>query len=587
MPRLKYILPVIFFAGFAHVDGICEAPFTEDSFRSIYMKNPDRALALIDKEEKCPSGEIDPLRFDLMRAWCYRVKGDYLSMEACVRRGMSIDSIRLVQERNIPYSRLLVEALVRTNRYEEAIKNCEAVIDMARNTGNRNAEAQIFCELAYIYKQMSDDNTAKNCFDKAINLLKESNDIRDMAILSTAYGDYMSFLIDHGMIDDALNLGYKKESVIDRMNTIPGPPPGYIDHEYGYLFTKMALLLHAAGKISESEQYHVKFLSTDFSKTMEGKKFEIPFLISTNCFREAKTLNDECITAFANDTISDEYLRLLQHKVDIERGLKEYQAAINTMERCYILRDSIFARERTGEAQKFAAQFQLKEKEFELNMANANAAKRNILLVGISVVSILLIILLWVARRALSISKERNKVLVYELDKLIAEQEERRKAYGDSILDVNELDLERENTEVTLEREDHRTSGSTDEKSPSDAESSDYDRFMRMEALIVNKKMFLEPKFGRDEICRLANISKNDISPLLRKYAKVDNVTDYINRLKVEYSIKLMSEKPNLSIDAIAEESNFASRSTFYRVFQKICGMSPAQYQKTKFGKNN
>lgn len=106
-----------------------------------------------------------------------------------------------------------------------------------------------------------------------------------------------------------------------------------------------------------------------------------------------------------------------------------------------------------------------------------------------------------------------------------------------------------------------------------------------METLIVDDKLFLEQGFGRDELCRLANISKNDISPLLRKYAGVDNVTDYINRLKVEYSIKLMSEKPNLSIDAIAEESNFTSRSTFYRVFQKICGMSPAQYQKAKFGK--
>lgn len=584
MPRLKYILLVILFAGFANMDGICETPFTEDSFRAIYMKNPDRALVLIDKEETCPSGKIDPLRFDLMRAWCYRVKGDYLSMEACVRRGMSIDSIRLVPERNIPYSRLLVEALVRTNRYEEAINKCDAVIDMARNTGNRNAEAQTFCDFAYIYKQMSDNNAAKNCFDKAINLLKDSKDIRDMAILSTAYGDYMSFLIDQGMNDVALNLGYKKETVIDRMNMIPGPPPGYIDHEYGYLFTKMALLLHATGRISESEQYHVKFLSTDFSKTIEGKKFEIPFLISTNRFREAKTLNDECMAAFANDTISDEYLRLLQHKVDIERGLKEYQAAINTMERCYILRDSIYARESKSDAQKFATKFQLKEKEYELNIANANATKRNILLVGISIIAILLIILLWVTRRNLSISKERNKALVNQLDRLIAEHEEQRKACGESIPDASEQNAEAQVTENVSDTEDYLTSTLTHGNDPSDAENFDYGRFIRMESLIVDKKLFLEPGFGRDELCRIANISKNDISPMLRRYAGVDNVTDYINRLKVEYSIKLMSEKPNFYIDAIAAESNFTSRSTFYRVFQKICGMTPAQYQKAKFG---
>ncbi len=587
MSRLKYILIIILFVGLCHADGVCETAFTDDSFRAIYMKNPDRALELIDKEEKNPSGNINPLRLDLMRAWCYNVKSDYRSMETCVRRGLANDSIRLVPQRNIPYSRLLVEALVRTDRYEEAIKQCESLIGLARAAGNKNAEAQTYCDLADVYKHMSLTNMSERCFQNAINLLTDSKDVRDIAILSTAYGDYISFLIDQNRLEDAIAIGYKKEVVIDRLGKIPGPPPGYVDREYGYLFTKMVLLLHNTGRKKEAEVYHVKFLSTDFSKTIEGKKYELPFLITANRFREAKPLNEECLATFANDTVSTSFLHLLLYKADIERGLEEYQAADLTMRRCYTLRDSIYARESKSEAQKFAAQFQLKEKELELQMANVNASRRTILLVGISLIAILLIVLLWSARRNLSITKEKNRALVNKLDKLIAEQEKRRKAYGDSISVADGLAPETKDTGETLETEDCLTSISDKEKILSDAERLDYDRFMRMEALIVHKKLFLEPKFGRDELCRIANISKNEISPMLRRYAEVDNVTDYINRLKVEYSIKLMSEKPNLSIDAIAEESNFTSRSTFYRVFQKICGMSPAQYQKTKFGEKH
>ncbi len=59
-------------------------------------------------------------------------------------------------------------------------------------------------------------------------------------------------------------------------------------------------------------------------------------------------------------------------------------------------------------------------------------------------------------------------------------------------------------------------------------------------------------------------------------------IRDYLNSLKIEYSIKLMKEKPYLSVDAIAEEANFNSRSTFYRAFVKISGMTPAQYMRTK-----
>ena len=584
MPRLNHILLIIFFVGLCHTEGVCETTFTEDSFRVIYMKNPDRALELIDKEDKNPSGNIDPMRLDLMRAWCYNVKSDYRSMEACIRRGLANDSIRLVPQRSIPYSRLLVEALVRTDRYEEAIKQCDEVIGMARTVGNINAEAQTYCDLAEVYKQMSLSNMSERCFQKAITLLKDSEDVRDIAILSTAYGDYISFLIDQDRMDDAIALGYKKEAAIDILSKTQGPPPGYVDREYGYSFTKMAFLLHKTGRKKEAEAYHMKFLSTDFSKTIEGKKYELPFLISANRFREAKPLTEECLGAFTNDTVSTSFLHLLLYKADIERGLNEYQAADLTMKRCYTLRDSIYSRENKSQAQKYAAQFQLKEKEFELTMANANTAKRNILLVGISVIAVLLIVLLWGARRNLSITKEKNRALVNKLEKLIDQQEKHRKAYSNRLSDVSESAIEDRDIEEHLETPDSIKPSSTEEKNPSDVESLDYDRFMRMEALIVDKKLFLETKFGRDEICRIANISKNDISPILRRYAEVNNVTDYINRLKIEYSIKLMSEKPNLSIDAIAAESNFASRSTFYRVFQKICGMSPAQYQKTKFG---
>lgn len=583
MFRLNNVLIIILFAVVCHMEGFCA--FTEDSFRTIYMRYPDKALALIDKEEKSPSGNIDPLKFDLMRAWCYNVKNDYLSMEACVRRGLANDSIRLVAKRNIPYSRLLVEALVRTNRYEEAISECDTVIRMARTTGNRNAEAQTYCDLASIYQQMSYSSMAEQCFDKSINLMKDSEDVRDMAILSTTYGDYISFLIDEGRMEDALTIGYKKEAVIDRMSKIPGPPPGYIDRDYGYLYTKMSFLLHAAGIKNESEKYYAKFLSTDFSKTIEGKKYAITYLISANRFQDAKIFNEECLSAFTNDTISSEYLHLLQHKADIERGLKEYQAANITMERCYVLRDSIYARESTSEAQKYAVKFQLKDKEYELKMANANAIKRNILLIGLFIIVGLLAILLWMALRNLSILKAKNKVLVNKLDKLIAEHDEQRKAYRECLSNTNTLSPSKVQTiEKASDDKDCLTKNSTPASTPPDDESFDYGRFMRMETLIVDNKLFLEQGFGRDELCRLANVSKNDISSMLRKYAGVDNVSDYINRLKVEYAIKLMSEKPYLSIDAIASESNFTGRSTFYRVFQKICGMSPAQYQKTKFG---
>ena len=73
----------------------------------------------------------------------------------------------------------------------------------------------------------------------------------------------------------------------------------------------------------------------------------------------------------------------------------------------------------------------------------------------------------------------------------------------------------------------------------------------------------------------------NALSYLLKRYAGVSNVNSYLNRLRVEYSVKLIKEKNNFSIEAIAEEAGFNSRSTFYRAFYKQFGMTPTEYIET------
>ena len=104
--------------------------------------------------------------------------------------------------------------------------------------------------------------------------------------------------------------------------------------------------------------------------------------------------------------------------------------------------------------------------------------------------------------------------------------------------------------------------------------------FLRMEYRVMEERLFLQPKFGRDDLLRLCNVSKNDLPRILRQYARINNVSDYLNHLRVEYAVRLMHEKPNLSMDGIGKEAGFNSRSTFYRAFFKEFGMTPAQYLK-------
>lgn len=552
---------------------------TERTIRSIYVNYPDSALQLLDKAEKSSASGITPFRIDLLRAMCYEIKHDLTAKETCVRRALQNDSIRLIAERSLPFMEMLAGVLETQNKYEEGISVCQEAIRQARTLGYKKEEAVILSTMARTYIGMKNNTRAQECFEQAVDLLEGTDDVREMSRLSTLYGEYMTFLINQEQTAKAIETGYKREIVIQRMSGLPGPPPGYIDQQYGFLYAKMAVLLHDEGKKEEAAEIFRKYRSTSFSQTLTGKQYSIPYLLKINQYAEAANLSDTCLSAFTNDTVSYEYLILLNYRARASRGMKRFDLADAFTLRCWVVQDSIYTRESRSKAQEFASKFELKEKELLLTRAHALSERRMLLLAASCVLTVLLFIILWMTFVNLQKTKKRNRIAAKQIDELLAQREELRKVFTQPkdthrTTEGGEAGQPEEETSVTVAETEVDVSETKSDE--------DYVRFMKMESLLVEQKLFLQPGFGRDDLTRVAGINKNDLSPLLRKYADSNNFNDYLNGLKIEYSIKLMKEKPYLSVDAIAEEANFNSRSTFYRAFVKISGMTPTQYMRAK-----
>lgn len=552
---------------------------TERTIRSIYVNYPDSALQLLDKAEKSSASGITPFRIDLLRAMCYEIKHDLTAKETCVRRALQNDSIRLIAERSLPFMEMLAGVLETQNKYEEGISVCQEAIRQARTLGYKKEEAVILSTMARTYIGMKNNTRAQECFEQAVDLLEGTDDVREMSRLSTLYGEYMTFLINQEQTAKAIETGYKREIVIQRMSGLPGPPPGYIDQQYGFLYAKMAVLLHDEGKKEEAAEIFRKYRSTSFSQTLTGKQYSIPYLLKINQYAEAADLSDTCLSAFTNDTVSYEYLILLNYRARASRGMKRFDLADAFTLRCWVVQDSIYTRESRSKAQEFASKFELKEKELLLTRAHALSERRMLLLAASCVLTVLLFIILWMTFVNLQKTKKRNRIAAKQIDELLAQREELRKVFTQPkdthrTTEGGEAGQPEEETSVTVTETEVDVSETKSDE--------DYVRFMKMESLLVEQKLFLQPGFGRDDLTRVAGINKNDLSPLLRKYADSNNFNDYLNGLKIEYSIKLMKEKPYLSVDAIAEEANFNSRSTFYRAFVKISGMTPTQYMRAK-----
>ena len=79
--------------------------------------------------------------------------------------------------------------------------------------------------------------------------------------------------------------------------------------------------------------------------------------------------------------------------------------------------------------------------------------------------------------------------------------------------------------------------------------------------------------------------------PLLRVWyhtAGYESYPDWIQRLRIDYAKKQISEHPEYSLETIAEQSGFSSRNYFHKVFLKLEGKTPAQFaEHTPRGRNN
>lgn len=587
---MKYISLSLLFAVlvvsplYAGRKNVPDSLLTERTIRSLYVHYPDSALRLLAEAEQRRLPGLEQFRIDILRGMCHEIKGEYIAKERYCRQALQNDSVRLVPGRRLTVVGMLASALETQNKYDECIVYCREGIDLARQLGEKKIGARMFSIMGRMYIGMKRREEGLDCFGQSVRLLEDTEDVREMSELSTIYGEQMTAFMDMGLVEEAIAAGRRRESLIHQMSELPGPPPGYIDQQYGFLHAKMALLLYRAGKEQEAAEAYRAYQSTRFSHSATGKFFGIPYLLDAGRYSEALRLNGVCMDAFASDTVSYNYLIALDYYAQAYRGMGQYRLADDYMQRINVLQDSIYSREAESRAQEFATIFRLTEKELQLNEARAVSERRILLLIGSCVMAGLLLVLLGIIGINLHKTRRRNRIAAKQIDELLAQRDKLRRAFAqmDNVLPEAEGDVSSCGLQRTKEVEDRmadKTAGTSDNDTK---EHANYAAFMRMEHVVMENKLFLQPKFGREDLLRVTNINKNSLSWLLRTYADAGSISEYLNRLRVEYAVKLMKEKPHHSIDAIAAEASFNSRSTFYRAFYKVFGMSPTQYMQTQ-----
>jgi AraC-like DNA-binding protein len=121
---------------------------------------------------------------------------------------------------------------------------------------------------------------------------------------------------------------------------------------------------------------------------------------------------------------------------------------------------------------------------------------------------------------------------------------------------------------------------------PPERNQADVDDIAIMDAirqLVEKEKIYRDPELTSDTLSKKLSVSRNAISKAINS-TQHKNFNSFINEYRIRESIRLMTDPANdtFTIDAIASDSGFNSRETFYRAFKAQTGITPFQFRKNR-----
>ena len=100
----------------------------------------------------------------------------------------------------------------------------------------------------------------------------------------------------------------------------------------------------------------------------------------------------------------------------------------------------------------------------------------------------------------------------------------------------------------------------------------------KLENWMENSKPFLRPNFRLLDLMEILPLNRSYISRLINEEYG-EPFSHFVMRYRINYSIELLKNHPELTLTKIAELSGFSSSSVFGRSFLKMKGITPAKYR--------
>ena len=422
-----------------------------------------------------------------------------------------------------------------------------------------------------LYRRLSLNKLAYETVFQAIKLLSKKNPPIDAYHLSHAYGFLMRYYISDGKIAEAWQVGKTRAKVLLELKR-----PLRYDNQCGYLYSKMAYLAHLMGNEGEAKKYYEQFLQTQFSKTFVGQLEINDYLLSTGNYKQViQNAHAYVHEMDRRDTLNLSYVRLLQQACSAYEVLGDYESAYKLAKRRLSIQKAMRLNNERNYLLENADLFNTMQAKNKLEETEGKLQFQGIFLWILSVLSSLLLLsIVWIIRKNLEIRRKNKKMV-----RLILDIERQKQQKEQELMALTALVSKENSAAPENDLPSASYSSSLIRKMTSSAPHlSNEELFALFDQKVRHDKLFLHYQLGRDDYAHIMGIDKNRFASVLKEQTG-NNLSTYLNNLRLEHSIELFRLHPEYSINEIAIQSALPNISTFYRLFKEKYGMSPSVFR--------
>lgn len=528
---------------------------------------PEELLEELDSMEN--TGRYKEYKINYLRSYAYYSLCKY--NRASIYADSVLHSEEARKDSFVMFRTIVIaaESYALSSRLMDAANMVTATLAYSRRIGDTSLEANMMYVQGIIWNRMGLYEKSYKIIEDAISIFNGKTDIGSKLRISAILDMLADFYIDTGLYEKAWQVCERRSNFLNSFENSDEINPILIDRMYGVYYSKMAYLSLKLNRHALANDYYLRYKATRMSGTLMGALEINPYLMLIGRYEDVISNNKAFFLTTDNaDTVSVVYRRsLLQDAISFKR-LGKYEYAYRCLEKYNNIIESY---RRNIDANRLFELYKAADYiRYEAGMEAARnelKSRQNLIVALFVLIGFLILFLIFILMERMMLRKKNRDIsrLIVELNKSMESS-------------VNEL-----------EKSDDVRSAEVVEsvglKSPEEVFSkadlnkmSNEALFRRFDSIVMNERLYLDYNLQRDYYASVMGVDRNRFATVIKEATDGGNLSTYLNNMRLNYSVTLFREHPEMSISEVSDASAIPKISTFYRLFKEKYGLSPKMF---------